>query len=164
MIPAPTARDGRRDFDFIHGAWTVENRKLRVRLQGCQAWETFPAQVDTRPLLGGMGNLEQYRATLPDGSPFEGLALRLYDPEARVWRIHWADDRRGQLAPALVGTFEGGLGTFFADDTCEGRPIRIRFRWSAISSDEARWEQAFSEDGGQAWETNWIMTFRRRAA
>jgi hypothetical protein len=24
-----------------------------------------------------------------------------------------------------------------------------------------RWEQAFSPDGGQSWETNWKMTFRR---
>lgn len=156
-----TPRDGRHDFDFIRGRWAVENRKLRLRLQGCQDWETFPAQVDNQPLLGGLGNLEQFRATLPDGSPFQGLALRLYDPEARVWRIHWADDRRGQLDPALVGTFEEGRGTFFAEDIHDGRPIRVRFLWIPVSPDEARWEQAFSEDGGRSWETNWIMTFRR---
>jgi hypothetical protein len=25
----------------------------------------------------------------------------------------------------------------------------------------ARWEQAFSEDSGQTWETNWVMVFGR---
>ncbi|HJV21454.1 MAG TPA: hypothetical protein VJ570_02105 [Holophagaceae bacterium] len=167
MIPTPpfeVACDGRHDFDFIRGHWAVENRRLRLRLQGCEDWVTFPAQVENQPLLGGLGNLEQYRAVLPDGSPFQGLALRLFDPEARVWRIHWADDRRGHLDPALVGTFEGGRGTFFADDRSEGRPIRVRFLWFPESVDEARWEQAFSEDGGRTWETNWIMTFRRVAS
>lgn len=167
MLPAPpslppeVARDGRHDFDFIRGCWAVENRRLRLRLQGCGDWVTFPAQVENQPLLGGLGNLEQYRATLPDGSPFQGLAIRLFDSEARVWRIHWADDRRGQLDPPLVGTFEMGRGTFLGEDTFEGRPIRVRFLWIPVSADEARWEQAFSEDGGRSWETNWVMTFRR---
>jgi hypothetical protein len=28
---------------------------------------------------------------------------------------------------------------------------------------QARWEQAFSEDGGRTWETNWIMDYTRIA-
>ena len=154
-------RDGRHDFDFVHGRWTVENRRLLRRLQGCTEWETFPAEVENQPLLGGLGNLEQFRATLPDSTPFQGLALRLYDPEARVWRIHWADDRRGKLDPVLVGTFEDGRGTFISEETFEGRSIHVRFLWISVSADEARWEQAFSEDGGRSWETNWINAFHR---
>lgn len=161
---AEAVRDGRHDFEFIHGAWSVENRKLTRRLAGCQDWVTFKAEVETAPLLGGLGNLEQYRATLPDGSPFQGLALRLYDPEARVWRIHWADDRQGRLDAPVVGRFEGGRGAFFGEDTFEGRPIRVRFLWIPVSPLEARWEQAFSADGGLTWETNWTMTFSRIAA
>jgi hypothetical protein len=161
LTPDGSIRDGRRDFDFVHGSWTVENRRLRRRLQGCQDWETFPARVENQPLLGGLGNLERYRATLPGGVPFEGLALRLFDPEAQVWRIHWADDRRGKLDPALVGTFEGPRGTFIGEDTFEGRPILVRFLWISVSPDESRWEQAFSEDGGHTWETNWINRFHR---
>ena len=39
-------------------------------------------------------------------------------------------------------------------------------RWLAQTAthgdtDHARWEQAFSEDGGQTWETNWIMESTR---
>ncbi len=33
--------------------------------------------------------------------------------------------------------------------------------WSDITPTLARWEQAFSPDGGKSWETNWIMEFTR---
>ena len=44
-------------------------------------------------------------------------------------------------------------------DAFEGRPITVRFTWSGIDTPEPRWEQAFSDDGGRTWETNWIMQF-----
>lgn len=47
-----------------------------------------------------------------------------------------------------------------------GGPIgkgRVRFVWSGVSGDAARWEQAFSVDGGETWLSNWIMEFSRRA-
>ncbi len=83
--PSPEApvRDGRHDFDFVHGSWIVANRRLLRRLQGCQEWETFPGLVENQPLLGGLGNLEQFSATLPGDVPFEGLALRLIPVRSR---------------------------------------------------------------------------------
>jgi hypothetical protein len=33
--------------------------------------------------------------------------------------------------------------------------------WTSAGPDAARWEQAFSADGGKTWETNWIMDFTR---
>ena len=43
----------------------------------------------------------------------------------------------------------------------EGKPIRVRFIWSGVTTPTPRWEQAFSEDGGETWETNWITDFTR---
>lgn len=48
------------------------------------------------------------------------------------------------------------------NDTFEGKPVVVRFRWSVPAPDSPRWEQAFSPDGGETWETNWIMEFTRR--
>ena len=42
--------------------------------------------------------------------------------------------------------------------------ILVRFQWSSLDPDRARWEQAFSADAGRSWETNWIMEFRRAPA
>ena len=62
----------------------------------------------------------------------------------------------------MVGRFENGIGTFFADETFRGQPIKVRFLWSNITPTTARWEQAFSPDGGKTWETNWEMDFTRQ--
>jgi hypothetical protein len=66
-----------------------------------------------------------------------------------------------QLDPPVVGGFHNGVGTFFADDQFQGKPIRVRFIWSDITPSSARWQQAFSDDAGATWETNWIMDFKR---
>ena len=45
--------------------------------------------------------------------------------------IYWADSRRcGVLDPPVFGGFDGDIGIFEGDDTFEGRPIVVRFRWS----------------------------------
>ena len=41
------------------------------------------------------------------------------------------------------------------------RPILVRFIWSGVTTATPRWEQAFSDDGGRTWETNWVMDFTR---
>ena len=41
----------------------------------------------------------------------------------------------------------------------KGRPILVRFTWSGVTTPTPRWEQAFSDDGGRGWETNWVMEF-----
>jgi hypothetical protein len=37
----------------------------------------------------------------------------------------------------------------------------VRNVWSDISAGSCRFEQAFSEDGGKTWETNWIAVDTR---
>ena len=95
-----------------------------------------------------------------DGVAFEGITLRLFDPATGEWSIHWADSAHpGSLLPPMTGRFEDGVGVFFGDESVDGRRVLCRFLWTA--GDSPRWEQAFSDDGGKSWETNWIMTFTR---
>ena len=146
------------DFDFLFGRWAVHNRRLRRRLAGSSEWEEFAAEHVARPLLDGMGNEDEFR-TDHDGGMI-GMSFRFFDPKTRLWSIYWADSRRcGRLDPPVVGSFADGIGMFEGIDTLEGKPIRVRFVWSQVETAEPRWEQAFSADGGQTWETNWIMEF-----
>ena len=146
------------DFDFLFGRWSVHNRRLRRRLAGSGEWDEFAAEHVARPLLDGMGNEDEFR-TDHDGGMI-GMSFRFFDPKSRLWSIYWADSRRcGRLDPPVVGSFADGIGMFEGIDALEGKPIRVRFVWSQIETAEPRWEQAFSADGGQTWETNWIMEF-----
>jgi hypothetical protein len=156
------ARATKHDFDFLFGSWNIRNRMLKGRLQGATEWTEFDARSEVAPLLEGFGHVDRYFA-VRDGAPFEGMTLRLFDPATGLWSIHWADTGRARtLLPPMVGRFRGGIGEFYGDETVEGRTVRCRFRWTQPAADSARWEQAFSEDGGKTWETNWIMEFTRR--
>jgi hypothetical protein len=149
-----------RDFDFWPGEWHVRNRRLRARLAGSDDWEEFEATSTARLLLDGLGNEDEFRTDHAGG--FIGMSFRFFDPESKLWTIYWADSRRpGTLDPPLVGSFSGDVGVFHGDETWEGRPVRIRFVWSGVATPTPRWEQAFSADGGETWETNWVMEFTR---
>jgi len=63
--------------------------------------------------------------------------------------------------PPNVGEFKNGRGEFFSQDTFNGRTILVRYVWSDITANSARFEQSFSDDGGKTWEANWISTQTR---
>jgi hypothetical protein len=63
----------------------------------------------------------------------------------------------------VVGRFADGVGMFYADDVLGEKPIRIRFTWCVREGGQPHWEQAFSADGGETWETNWTMDFLPRS-
>jgi hypothetical protein len=148
----------KEDFDFLIGSWTVHNRYLKERLRGSNEWIEFDATVEARYLLDGLANIDEYRA-LRNGTPVIGTTLRLYNPRTSEWTIHWADTvNPGVLLPPMVGRFRDDCGEFYGDEQVNGRRVLCRFRWFRAP----RWEQAFSDDEGKTWETNWIMTFTRK--
>jgi len=152
-------------FDFIYGSWTVHNRKLRdVTDPGCEEWVEFDATSEAYPILEGIGHIDRmYVAAPPDGPPFEGFTLRLFDPVANAWSIWWSSTRApGRLDPPVVGTFDGGHGTFDAEDVLAGRAVTVRFEWLAHPATPT-WRQSFSYDGGDSWRLNWVMNLERRA-
>ncbi|WP_163510319.1 hypothetical protein [Fodinicola acaciae] len=150
------------DFDFLPGTWTVHNRKLTAILSGGNEWDEFPSRARAWKLFEGTGSavsIDEFQA--PDRG-FSGMSVRLFDPEKRQWTIDWANSRFGRFEPSPVrGGFQDGVGLFYGEDTYDGRPILVRYTWSDITDRSARWQQAFSADGGQDWETNWIMELSR---
>jgi hypothetical protein len=160
MSDAPSA-NGAKDFDFLLGGWRVQHRRLKRRLQACDDWETFRGTSQAWPLLNGQGNVDDNLLELPGGH-YRAVSLRAFDPASGSWSIWWLDARHpAQIDVPVRGRFVDGIGTFVADDQFEGRPIRVRFIWSRITKVGAQWEQAFSDDGGTSWETNWVMQFER---
>lgn len=149
------------DFDFIIGDWHVRHRRLNTRLTGCTDWTEFSGQSSTRKILGGFGNVEDNIFHFPD-EVVQAAAFRSFDPVAKTWAIWWLDGRAPHsLDVPVIGRFDGPVGTFFADDWLEGKPIKVRFTWQSNVGGNPTWEQAFSGDNGVSWETNWTMAFSR---
>lgn len=155
-----TIPEGARDFDFLHGEWQVAHRRLSRRLARDDTWVEFGGSVKVWPILGGLGNLDDNVIDLPEGS-YRASTLRFFDLATQQWFIYWIDGRHPKLDPPMIGGFQGNTGLFFGDDVFEGRPIRIRFLWNRIEPNHCCWQQAFSDDQEESWETNWIMDFRR---
>lgn len=150
-------RDGRHDFDFLSGRWYAHSRRLVKPLQGSDQWEEFESVHDGVLLPSGFGVADDFRiVSRPD---FVGLALQVYNPAKRQWQAYWY--RLGVLSEPLLGVFKEGVGVFEGPDELDGKSIITRYTWSDITANSARWEQAYSADGGKTWERNWIMNYRR---
>ncbi|MER6714427.1 hypothetical protein [Streptomyces sp. NPDC000877] len=146
------------DFDFFHGDWDVLHRRRTDFLDPDSGWEEFSGTSRCRPLFDGTANLDEI--DMPHLSA-KGATLRLFDPATERWSLNWASSITGTLFPPVFGRFEGGRGDFHGDDTYDGKDVRVQFVWSGVSPTTARWEQAFSVDGGETWLTNWTMAFTR---
>ncbi|MGA8189712.1 MAG: membrane dipeptidase, partial [Candidatus Sulfotelmatobacter sp.] len=116
----------------------------------------------SQPLMGGYANVDDDVSEVPGGT-YRGVAPRSFDAKLGQWSIWWMDSRmpRAPMDPPVRGSFQNGVGTFYADDTENGKPIRIRFIWSQITPTSCHWEQTYSPDGGKTWETNWIQDLKR---
>jgi hypothetical protein len=174
--PAATVRDGSHDFDFIFGKFRMPNHRLAKRLVGSHEWVDFITCDEGGPLPGGIGNTDYWKANY--WKDFVGVTVRTYEPKTGLWRIYWVDNRfsGGVIDPPVTGRFNGNVGVFQGTDTYNGTPVLVRFIWtvhpaSALAAQweralnpqglpvVAKWEQAFSRDGGKTWETNWYNEF-----
>ena len=160
MTSTVEVSSGAHDFDFSLGGWKVQNRRLARPLAGSDVWDEFESMVAARPLPGGLGSEELYCTDVDGG--YIAMSFRFFDPATELWSIYRADSRRpGGLDPPLFGSFTGDTGFFLGEDAFGGRPILVRLLWTAVDTPGPHWEQAFSADDGDTWETNWTMEFTR---
>ena len=157
---APTARDGRNDFDFAYGTWRTRYRILKDRLVGSHQWYGCYGTSVFRPFWGGSGNLEDADITCPNRY-IVGMTLRLYDAQTHQWTLWWGTQKLGIPPPPQVGHFDAnGVGDFYSYDNWKGTPVICRFHWTKVNGN-IHFEQAYSTDGGKSWEINWITDTER---
>jgi hypothetical protein len=159
-----TVGDGQHDFDWELGRWHTDVRLLAEPLSESEdVWLQFEGTSHVRPLSDRRANVVELDVSGPAGR-IEGMNLRLYEPQAQRWSLTFVNLRDGLLTPSVYGGFDGKVGTFYGDDQLDGRPIKVRFVITRQGPDKARFEQAFSGDGGATWETNWIAVDLRIGA
>jgi hypothetical protein len=155
-----TARTGGlHDFDFIAGAWTLQNRRLKQRwvADKDRQWDEFPAVDCGAVYLGSVVNVDEIH--FPTRG-WAGVTVRNFDLEKRQWSIHWISSRTGKVDSGVVGGFDADRGEFYGEDVDDGRPVKVRYLWIKHGPDHAHWEQAFSLDG-KTWEVNWMNDLTR---
>lgn len=181
---------GPHDFDFLHGEWEVRHRRRTDFLDPGSQWEEFASTAVCRSLFDGAANIDEIdmphlgakgltlRLFDPETRQWSlnwasSRSGRLFPPVIGGFGTYDGDGDRNRDVDADgdevegVGVREGpggarrDRGEFYGDDVHDGRNVRARFIWSGVSGASARWEQAFSSDGGRTWLTNWVMDFTR---
>ncbi|RAW02262.1 hypothetical protein DQQ10_06900 [Pseudochryseolinea flava] len=157
LVITASAGSSKTDFDFLTGKWTMDNRRLKCRLNNCTEWIEYKSSDENLgPILNGLGNLDFYRTSYNqvDNTPYEGVTLRLFNPQTKLWSLYWVDSNLGIMDPPVVGSFDGNVGTFYCKDIFEGKPILVMFKWDKTDANNPVWSQAFSQDNGKTWEMN----------
>jgi hypothetical protein len=152
-----------QDFDAFLGRWQVRHRRLKRRLVASSEWEEFDGTTHWQSILGGAANFNDsivYRST----GTYRSMGLRAFDASTQTWSDWYLDGRKpSQVTIDGTGRFVDGVGIFLADDTFEGKPVKVRGRFTPLTPDTMQWEQAYSPDGEKTWETNYVMHCRRIA-
>jgi hypothetical protein len=156
----PAMRDGQHDFDFSVGTWRTHITRLQKPLSGSTTWIKMEGTKTERKIWNGRAHLEEIEADGPAGH-MEGLTLFLYNPQTHQWSQTFASSRDGALGAPLIGVFKDGRGEFLGQDTFNDKAVLVRAIWSDITENSHKFEQAFSNDGGKTWETNFIALLTR---
>ncbi len=160
LPPASSALDGAHDFDFHFGAWKTHIRRLQKPLTGSRTWTEYDGTSVVSKVWGGRASILELEANGPAGH-IDGVGLRLFNPHSHQWSLNWANGSDAVMTTPMVGRFVHGQGQFYDQEEFDGRVIMTRNGFSAITPNSSHFEQAFSDDAGKTWETNWIMTFNR---
>jgi len=158
---APAANDGQQDFNWEMGTWETKLRRLKQPLGGSQDWLEYEGTTTVKPLMEKRANIVEFDVQGPAGR-ISGVSLRLFQPATRQWTLHFANLANGSMTEPMQGSFKQGHGTFYGQDTLNGRKILVRFLIIPVSTDQWRFEQAYSPDDGKTWEDNWIAVDTRQ--
>lgn len=145
------------DFDFLSGHWKIQHRQLKSSQP--ETWDNFEGEASCWSILNGTVSIEELRIPARD---FNGMGLRILNQEKQVWSDFWMNAKRGILmTPGVEGCFHEGRGVFIEESHDGEQTTQVRGAWDNITATTCRWQQASSKDGGQTWQTNWVMDWVR---
>ena len=161
---------GPDNFDFWLHTWDVHNKRKKVRSLYDDPEHNREAEWEEFSAVCGMGAkycdgrvmVDHYEGCYPDGRVTKGLNIRTFDPATQEWSLVWLDNYQPADFTPLVGKFQDGVGRFEQRIHLHGKLVHVRYILDQFTENSLRWQQAFSMDGGETWDINWIMESTRR--
>jgi hypothetical protein len=154
---ADPGEPGQHDFDFAFGTWKTHIRRLKDPMSPSSDWVEYDGTHTVRKVWHGRANLGELEADGPAGH-IEALSPRYFNPQTHLWSVSYGTRRDGSLGGTLVGEFKNGRGEFYGEETFKSRVVLVREIYTLVDATTRKLEVAYSADGGNRWETNWIMT------
>jgi len=148
QAPHPKAPKETAQYSFLIGAW--ECIIQRMGPDGVLGPERS-ARWTGRYILDGWAIEDVWESTGPDGSPFQGVNIRSFNPKTHVWDNRWLSSRDLQWAyysSEKVGetmVMTGGEGV-----DARG-PFIDRNTFYDIKPESWSWRKDRSWDGGDTW-------------
>ncbi|MEL7003894.1 MAG: hypothetical protein AAFN93_14325 [Bacteroidota bacterium] len=148
-----------KKFDFWIGEWDVD---VKVR-QSDGSWQSGHQSVATiYSILDGKAILELWN----EGEQgILGYSLRYYNKEKGKWDLwlNWPSPNQSSMS-TLEGNFNNGRGDFFSEYVASDGVKRItRYSFFDITANSLLWQDGFSRDNGETWDSSWKMYFSRKA-
>ena len=137
-----------KQFDFGLGDWNLtwgENGRGRNVIS---------------KILDGKVIQEQF-TSLPDddSTPLIGLSLSVFNGQTDQWQQTWVDNQGSYLD--FKGGMVGDKMILSRMTVIEGKPVQQRMVWDNIQTDALDWSWERSDDGGQTWNVQWAIQYRR---
>ena len=137
-----------KQFDFWLGDWNLtwgENGRGRNVIS---------------KILDGKVIQEQF-TSLPDddSTPLIGLSLSVFNGQTDQWQQTWVDNQGSYLD--FKGGMVGDKMILSRMTVIEGKPVQQRMVWDNIQTDALDWSWERSDDGGQTWNVQWAIQYRR---
>jgi len=132
-----------------------------MRLQpGADRWQETRSTNSIRSVMGGCVTQESFENQQPNA--WAGMSVSAWSPRTRQWQQTWVDNQGGYIP--LSGQFAEGRMTLTTPERPGpgGSTLVNRMVFHDIARDSLVWDWELSRDGGQTWELQWSITYRRR--
>ncbi|HEV8190872.1 MAG TPA: hypothetical protein VGP82_05240 [Ktedonobacterales bacterium] len=138
-----------RQFDFWLGEWDL-------------TWEGGSGTNCITRIFDGQVIQERFAAHRDDPNvpPLQGLSVSVFDSALGKWRQTWVDNNGSYMD--FVGGFSDGKMALYMDRTMNGKASTYCMVFYNIAGNSLDWDWERSEDGGQSWQLQWRIHYRRR--
>jgi len=140
-------------FDFWLGKWEV-------------SWEESDGNIGKgtnhiHKILDDTVLLENFEILEGNNRGFKGKSMSVYQPDRNRWKQAWTDNNGGYYD--FTGMLDGQNRIFQTDVNRlpDGRRFVQRMVFYNISDSSFVWDWESSNDGGESWNLNWRINYKR---